>query len=519
MYKLNKMNINIGIVGGGQLAMMLTESAIKLGFHNIIVLDPTPNCPASVVGAKQILGSFTDEQLILELASKVQVLTFDIESVSCDALIKAKSITNIYPDPSCLKIIKNKVTQNEYLKNLDIPIPKFYQFDEIAHNSNNNDIFVLKTKTDGYDGKGVWKITQNKINDFTKKNHLNPNNLFIEEYVAIYKELAIIGYISHKNEFVSYPIVETIQKDGICVSTICPTPLEKHIRENIHNISEKIIRSFDTKGVFAIEFFLSCNNEIFVNEISPRVHNSGHYTIEATNCSQFEQHIRSIVGLPNIPITSVKPVIMNNILGTGNKINYKTLYNYPNLHWYHKTPKDKDIFCKNRKLGHYTVDITNNNSPYPLIYIIMGSSSDYNTLKPAIDLLNEYKIPIKVDVVSAHRSPEWMFQFGKNIHSHCGKVIIAGAGGAAHLPGMVASLTKLPVIGVPIPTKYHSGMDSLLSIVEMPDGVPVATTGIGKAKNAAILALKCIYDDKILNSLIKKNKEKVCKQRTSLVNL
>ena len=145
----------------------------------------------------------------------------------------------------------------------------------------------------------------------------------------------------------------------------------------------------------------------------------------------------------------------------------------------------------------------------------MGSSSDYKTMEPAIELLKYYSIPHKVDVVSAHRSPEWMFEFGKNIESWCCKVIIAAAGGAAHLPGMMASLTPIPVIGVPVPTQNLGGQDSLLSIVQMPDGVPVATVGIGKAKNAAILAAKIMGLDDVSNDIMRKNRKKVFNQRST----
>lgn len=510
---MNK-NIKIGILGGGQLALMLTEAAFKLGIHDITVLDPTHNCPAQTVGAKQIVGSFTDKNKIIELANIVDVLTFDIESVNIDALFSASEITKVYPSPNCLSIIQNKYLQNCFLKDLSIPIPEFYKIEDMPLSDNNE--IIIKAKKGGYDGKGVWKINKEDLPDLMEKLNIYEDNIFAEELIDIKKELAIIAYLSYNQRVICYPIVETIQCDGICTEVICPVPLDISIRKEIKDITQKIVKKFQTNGIIAIEFFLTSDNRVLVNEISPRVHNSGHYTIEATNCSQFEQHIRSIIGLPTIiPCFQYdQPVIMKNILGTGKEIDYNNIISKSGLHWYNKKSKD-GIYKLNRKIGHYTEQITVNNCPYPLVYIIMGSSSDYETIEPAIELFKYYHIPYKVDIVSAHRSPEWMYEFGKNIESWCCRVIIAAAGGAAHLPGMMASLTPIPVIGVPVPTQHLGGQDSLLSIVQMPDGVPVATVGIGKAKNAAILAIKIMGLPEVSNDIMRQNREKVADQRST----
>jgi 5-(carboxyamino)imidazole ribonucleotide mutase len=146
----------------------------------------------------------------------------------------------------------------------------------------------------------------------------------------------------------------------------------------------------------------------------------------------------------------------------------------------------------------------------------MGSISDLPIMEPCIELLKNNNIKVQVDIVSAHRSPKWLYEFGDNIESWCGRVIIAGAGGAAHLPGMLASLTNIPVIGVPVPTSNLGGQDSLYSIVQMPDGVPVATVGIGKSKNAAILAMKILNMKDELNDITWKNEKKVDNQRDEL---
>ena len=128
----------------------------------------------------------------------------------------------------------------------------------------------------------------------------------------------------------------------------------------------------------------------------------------------------------------------------------------------------------------------------PLVAVVMGSDSDWTVLSSAANVLNDFGIPFEVEVLSAHRTPEKMIAFGKAAAGRGLKVIIAGAGGAAHLPGMLASVTPLPVVGVPVPLAKLDGMDSLLSIVQMPAGVPVATVSIGGATNAALLAVKIL---------------------------
>jgi 5-(carboxyamino)imidazole ribonucleotide mutase len=137
------------------------------------------------------------------------------------------------------------------------------------------------------------------------------------------------------------------------------------------------------------------------------------------------------------------------------------------------------------------------------ISIIMGSDSDLEIMKEAANVLDEFQIPYEITVVSAHRTPERMFNFAKEAKGRGIKVIIAGAGGAAHLPGMVASITTLPVIGVPVKLKTMDGLDSLLSIVQMPAGVPVATVAINNAKNAGILAAQIlgVSNDEISNKI------------------
>jgi 5-(carboxyamino)imidazole ribonucleotide mutase len=158
-------------------------------------------------------------------------------------------------------------------------------------------------------------------------------------------------------------------------------------------------------------------------------------------------------------------------------------------------------------------NIPKSSSPTPLVGIIMGSDSDWPTLQAAVDVCVEFGVPHEARVVSAHRTPLDMTRYARTAHKRGLRVIIAGAGGAAHLPGMVASHTPLPVIGVPIETKALKGLDSLLSIAQMPAGVPVATVAIGNGRNAGLLAVEILAtQDAQLQGRILKFKARMAKE-------
>lgn len=262
--------------------------------------------------------------------------------------------------------------------------------------------------------------------------------------------------------------------------------------------------------------FLLADDSVLLNEIAPRPHNSGHYTIEACDIDQFESHLRAVYDIPSPkPSMKVGASMMINILG------YDTLmetlavtrkgFEVPGatVHWYGK-PESR----KGRKMGHVTIcaknfdqlrerveafgltadihGLGNKSSSNARIGIIMGSDSDLPTMKEAAKILEQFGVKYELTIVSAHRTPTRMYSYAQSAAERGIEVIIAGAGGAAHLPGMVAALTPLPVIGVPINTSTLNGQDSLLSIVQMPKGVPVATVAIGNAANAGLLAVRML---------------------------
>ena len=314
--------IRIGIVGGGQLGKMLTQSAKKLGFY-VTIIDPTRDSPAGQVADKQIVADYRDEKAILKLAKVSDLITFEIELANDNALYKImKKGKVVNPSPVTLAIIRDKLKQKEFLTKNKIPTARFLEVSSFSSMIDAAKIFgyplMLKARTDAYDGRGNALIKN--ANDIEKGLiKLKGRKLYIEQFVKFKKELAVMIAKNKKGEIKIYPIVETIHKDNICDTVIAPAPITKIQLKKAQRLGKKVASHLKGAGVFGIEMFLDMKDNVLVNEIAPRVHNSGHYTIEGCITSQFEQHIRAITNLPlgNTDLIS-KAVVMKNILATKN---------------------------------------------------------------------------------------------------------------------------------------------------------------------------------------------------------
>lgn len=313
------MKNRIGIVGGGQLGRMLAFDAKKMGFI-VTVLDPTPQSPAGQVVDKQIVADFKDEEAIKKLAAVSDFLTFEIELANSKILDElAADGVQVNPSAKTLTIIKDKLKQKEFLAKAGIPIAKFREVKTKEDILKAGEIFgyplLLKARFDAYDGRGNALIKKEADIDLGLEK-LRGRELYVEQFVAFTKELAVMVARSTKGEIVTYPVVETIHKNNICHTVFAPARVEKRIQTKAKNLARKVMQHLKGAGVFGIEMFLTKNGKVFVNEIAPRVHNSGHYTIEACTTSQFEQHIRAIAGLPlGKTDMTVPAAVMVNILG------------------------------------------------------------------------------------------------------------------------------------------------------------------------------------------------------------
>lgn len=316
------MPTTIGIIGGGQLGRMMTQAAHSLGFR-VIVLDPTPHSPASQIAEKQIIGDFTHEKAIKKLAKQIDYLIFEIESANEKALsdLEKKGIF-INPSPKTLSIIKDKYQQKIFLQQAKIPTVSSFPVDtkeEILKIAKKIGYpFLLKSRFEAYDGRGNFVIKKRTdINIGIKK--LEKSNLYIEKFVPFSKELAVIIARDKKGKIATYPVVETTQKNNICHTCIVPANINTRIEKKARLLAKKVMNKLGGAGVFAIEMFLTKDGSVLVNEIAPRVHNSGHFTIEGCQTSQFEQHLRAITGMDLGKTSLIVPAIaMVNILGERN---------------------------------------------------------------------------------------------------------------------------------------------------------------------------------------------------------
>ena len=318
-YLLNVMSKTLGIIGGGQLGMMLTEAAQNLGdISKIIVLDPTENCPAAKVGAQQIVADFKDEDAIKKLSELSDIITYEIESGNSDVLKKLEKNTEINPSPDTLRIIQDKLLQKQFLQKNGIAVA---EFEKIENKEELNQMIdkmglplLLKTRRDAYDGRGNYKInSKSEIDDALDL--FSGKTLMVEKFVKFEKEVSVIAARNTKGEISTYPVVENIHENNILRTTIAPGRVSEIVRKEAEKIAEKTMEVLHGAGVFGIEMFVTSDDEILINEIAPRVHNSGHHTLQSCNTSQFEQHLRAILGM-DLGDSSIKtPTIMYNILG------------------------------------------------------------------------------------------------------------------------------------------------------------------------------------------------------------
>lgn len=354
------MKQTIGIVGGGQLGRMLTQAAHKLGFR-VIILDPTPGSPAGQIADQEIIGSFKDKEKILELAKVSDFITFEIESANAEALkeLESKGV-KVNPSYKVLKIIKDKFNQKVFLSEHDIGVAQFALVESIDECKRQAEIFgypfVLKARFDAYDGRGNFLVKSEKdIEEAFRK--LSPSLLYAEKFVPFTKELAVVSARGMDGEIISFPVVETIHQNNICHIVRSQAQVPNEVIKNAKLLAEKVLDVLACVGVFAVEMFLTESDEVIVNEIAPRVHNSGHHTIEAFSMSQFEAHIRAITGMPLVnPEPLSHASVMVNILGERSGPSLLSGdYEYENdigakVHIYGKLETRPE-----RKMGHITV--------------------------------------------------------------------------------------------------------------------------------------------------------------------
>ncbi|GAA5966640.1 hypothetical protein JCM3765_007258 [Sporobolomyces pararoseus] len=544
---------------------------------------------------KHLDGAFTEASKIRELANQVDVLTVEIEHVNVDAVQEIATEfassggrsgkgVKVYPSPSIIRTIQDKYAQKVHLAQRGVPVAPFLpiEIDSSAPVSSENPYqplvpsvvsaikqfglpLMLKSRHLAYDGKGNYllresdeKSIQTALEALIPRSSLSTSTralgdrLYAEKFAPFVKEVAVMVVRGASGETRAYPAVETIHRESVCHIVYAPlrpptgpeygvgtkqrgldVNAHKSVNERAQEDAQKAIDALGegAVGVFGVEMFLMADGSLLLNEIAPRPHNSGHYTIEACNLSQYTAHLYAILSFPLPPLNFIpQSAAMLNLLGFSSDarsdflqpdgVVARAIQLGAAVHLYGKAG------CrKGRKMGHITVlgnsdaevksqieelcellpgtyadkrsqQLVTPEAPFnslsPLVSIVMGSDSDLPTMKPAAAILSSFKIPFELSIVSAHRTVLRMEEFAHKAAGRGVRAIIAGAGGAAHLPGMIASSTTLPVIGVPVKGSVLDGVDSLHSIVQMPRGIPVATVGINNSTNAALLAIRIL---------------------------
>lgn len=308
----------IGILGGGQLGKMLIQAASAWDI-DIYVLDPTDDCPASKLATKFVKGDFKDYESVYNFGKLVDLITIEIEHVNTDALLKLKEEgKTIYPDPQTLKIIQDKGKQKNFFKDNNLKSANYKIYED--HEAILSDIeegklnlpFVQKVCRFGYDGRGVQLVNSKKDLD-----NLLKGQSIVEDLVDIGKELSVIVCRNKFGEIKTYdPFEMEFNKNANLVEyLISPARVDADSRQIAIDLAEKTIKAFELVGVLAVEMFLDKDHNILINEVAPRPHNSGHHTIETALTSQYEQHIRAIMGLPLGSTDLMINSVMVNILG------------------------------------------------------------------------------------------------------------------------------------------------------------------------------------------------------------
>ena len=354
-------NFKLGILGGGQLGKMLLSESIRYDIFSK-VLDPNPNAPCSTIANEFTVGDLTNYQDVINFCEDVDVVTVEIENVNSDALAFLESKgKKVFPSASTLKTIQNKSIQKDFYKNNNLPTSKYKNYNsltELLNDFNKNKIqlpAVWKSAKFGYDGKGV-KIIENSDD----LNSLPDVECLIEDKVAIKKEISVIVARNEDGEQACFPIVEMEFNpiSNLVEYIMCPADISKELEDCAVSVAIKTAQRLNCVGLLAVELFITNEDEILINEVAPRPHNSGHHTIECCITSQFDQHIRSILNLP-LGNTAIKiPGIMVNLVGE-NKVEGDVVYQNINKVlemdgvYTHIYGKKKSRL--NRKMGHITV--------------------------------------------------------------------------------------------------------------------------------------------------------------------
>lgn len=307
----------IGIIGGGQLGKMMAQSAKAMGFR-VIVLDPVADCPCGQVADEQIVGGYEDLEKIKQLSEQSDVITYEFENIDADALEWLNKYAYVPQGTELLRVTQDRIEEKRHLEAAGVKVAPYTVVEKIEDVRTGIEKLgvpvVLKTARGGYDGKGQLVIKS--IDDIVLAGKLvSQGTCVLEKWISFEKEISVIVTRGTNGETSIFPVAENIHEENILHQTIVPARMSAEAGAKAIKAAKQIAEALELTGTLAVEMFLAANDELFINELAPRPHNSGHYTIEACETSQFEQHIRAVCGWPLGSTNLLKPAVMVNILG------------------------------------------------------------------------------------------------------------------------------------------------------------------------------------------------------------
>jgi 5-(carboxyamino)imidazole ribonucleotide synthase len=348
----------IGVIGGGQLGRMFALDAKRMGY-DVITLDPQPRSPCGQVADEQIVAAYDDMGAIDELGKKTDIVTYEFENIAIESVQRLeRDGFAVTPSSRVLGITQDRLLEKTFVRDCGIPVAPFTAVqserdleraaDEVGFPA------VIKTVRGGYDGKGQWRA--DSIDAARKAlGEAKGAQLIWEQFVPFTCEISVVCTRSGHDDVVCYPPSENVHDSGILFMSMVPARVGAEVLERAQQHARRIAHALEIVGTFCVEFFVTREGEVLVNEIAPRPHNSGHYTIDATRCSQYEQHVRAICDLPLSPPELLRGAVMVNILGTGTG---------DHLHGIDELLRDPSIVLhmygkrhavNRRKMGHFTM--------------------------------------------------------------------------------------------------------------------------------------------------------------------
>ena len=339
----------LGIIGGGQLGSMLAIAANKLEIKTVVFCDDI-DAPAQNFSNEFVYGQYNDQNKIREFADKIDVITYEFENIPYETLHEINKIKPVIPKPSVNRIIQHRLAEKDFINNLNIRTTRYASIEKSSEMNSVADLLpgLLKTVTLGYDGKGQYPI--NNLKNLDSLDIDFSKGYILEKLVKLKKEISIIitRFSDHKYEI--YEPIENVHEDQILRNSKTPAEISDKILEQSKLWATQISEELKYIGTLCVEFFIDRNDNLYVNEIAPRVHNSGHLTINAYNVSQFENHVRAVCKLEQIPLKKISNAMMTNIIGD-QITNYRNKEHNENEFFFDYLKKE---IKQKRKMGHLT---------------------------------------------------------------------------------------------------------------------------------------------------------------------